>query len=162
MAIKDENSIILGDFAGNALTIDLRVNHEISSLFVTEYMSNLQVHPSLPTMVATSLNSEVVLMSDRGTKIQSIRTLEGFRAASLGNLQAVTMHPLDMAIATFNLNGIVYIYNSCVCLKFIVNKQGNTITTVTPSQCPRYHSNQRLLFPSVEDHNKPFSFVKLE
>lgn len=115
MAMKDDYSIILGDFAGNALTVDLRVNREINSLFVTEYMSSLQVHPSLPTMVATSLNSEVVLMNDRGTKIQSIRTLEGFRAASLGNLQAVAMHPLDVAVATFNLNGIVYIYNSYVC-----------------------------------------------
>ena len=121
MNFMDEYTLLLGDFSGSTLTVDLRMANGsqegmprgVSSPLkvVDNYMSDLQCHPNLSMRVATSLNSELCVMDGNGVHRQSIRTLEGFRAASLGCLQGVAMHPLDAVVATYNKDGMVYVFN---------------------------------------------------
>ena len=110
----DLHTIQLGDFSGNLYSVDLRMTdapQACPSVTIMNYMTDLKRHPNLPMMAATSLNSELQILNWSGEQRQSVRTLEGFRAASLGLLQGVAMHPLDTVVATYNRKGIVYIYN---------------------------------------------------
>ena len=114
MVARDANSLVLGDFAGPLHTLDLRSQREVASRPLLPYMSCVQTHPLLPLMAASSLNSELLLLREE-EPFQSIRTLKGFRATSLGNLQSVTLHPCSSTVATFNRNGVVYLFSWRVC-----------------------------------------------
>ena len=114
MVARDANSLVLGDFAGTLHTLDLRSQREVASRPLLPYMSCVQTHPLLPLMAASSLNSELLLLREE-EPFQSIRTLKGFRATSLGNLQSVTLHPCSSTVATFNRNGVVYLFSWRVC-----------------------------------------------
>ena len=114
MVSRDSNSLVLGDFAGTLHTLDLRNQQEVASRHLLPYLSCVQTHPLLPLMAASSLNSELLLLREE-EPFQSIRTLKGFRATSLGNLQSVALHPCSSTVATFNRNGVVYLFSWLVC-----------------------------------------------
>ena len=110
MVRTSQNTIAVGEYAGTLRLIDPRTFSEISSCSFLPSMSCIQAHPSMSTMIASSMRSELLLSNCMGEKLQSICALTGFRAASLGHLMAVAMHPLDTTVACYNTNGIVSIF----------------------------------------------------
>lgn len=115
MSVMSNSTIAVGQLDGHVILIDPRVFKPVKTMQLSPYLSCVQAHPTLPVLAASSLKSELSICNLEGTVLQSIRTRGGFRAASLGHLKTVAYHPLDNCLATFNSDGIVYVYKWSVC-----------------------------------------------
>lgn len=111
MSVMNNGSLVVGQLDGHIQILDPRVLQPVKTVQLPPLLSSIKAHPVLPLMVATSLRSELSICDLEGKVQQSIRTCGGFREASLGYLKSVAYHPLDNCIATYNSDGIVYVFN---------------------------------------------------
>ena len=111
MSVMNNGTLVIGELDGQVHMIDPRVLQPMKTVQLPSLLSSIQAHPILPLIAATSLKSELSICDLEGNIQQSIRTCGGFREASLGYLKSVAYHPLDNCIATYNSDGIVYVFN---------------------------------------------------
>lgn len=114
MSLMSNSNLVVGRLDGKTTIIDPRVFKPLKELQLPPLLSTIRAHPTLPVMTASSLKSELTICDLEGTVTQSIYTRGGFRAASLGHLKSVVYHPLDNCFASYNSDGIVYIYEQFV------------------------------------------------